>query len=152
MDIQDFTMTGRLTKDPEAQVSDSGLTQARFRIATHRWGRENGEMKEVTDFYDVAVWDRSERNRLGETCAKNLRKGREVCVVGRLQRSRWSGSDGVEHDDVKLIADKVKFLAEASSRPAEQSSPASPPAQVAAMAGAARPAEQAEIDPDDIPF
>ena len=49
-------------------------------------------------------------NRLAETCAQYLAKGRQVYVEGRLQTRSWEGQDGQKRYRTEVIAETVRFL------------------------------------------
>lgn len=87
---------------------------ANFSIACDR------DYGDGTDFYDVVAWD-----RLAQNVSKYLSKGREVLVVGRMQKRSYEtkvpGTDVPYSRDVwELHAEKVQFLG--SAKDAGQSS------------------------------
>lgn len=96
-------LVGRLTRDPEMRVTNSGTKVTNFTIAVDRnYIKENGETD--TDFINIVTW-----RGLAENCAKYLGKGRLVGVDGSLQ-IRKSESDGRKYINPEVNADNVKFL------------------------------------------
>ena len=47
--------------------------------------------------------------KLAETCAKYLKKGRQVYVEGRLDTRVWE-SDKQKHQRTEIVASRVQFL------------------------------------------
>ena len=100
MSYQMWIGMGNLTADPEmTYVRETPKT--RFSIAINS---KHGE-KEETLFVDVECWD-----KLAETVAEYMRKGREVLVQGR-----WKMDEFVDRDEIKrrkwyVRADTVRFV------------------------------------------
>ncbi|WP_319475274.1 single-stranded DNA-binding protein [Marispirochaeta aestuarii] len=44
-----------------------------------------------------------------ETCAKVLKKGRGVRILGRLKQNRWEDAEGKTQYRIKIVADKLEF-------------------------------------------
>lgn len=109
MSLSQTTVVGRLTRDPEVREVTVGGQQtsvANFAVACDR------DFGEGTDFYDVVVW-----RKQAENVGKYLSKGREVVVVGRMQKRTYTAKtpEGAEYprDVWELHADKVQFLGSA---------------------------------------
>ena len=97
---------GNLGADPEMRYTANGNAVTTFRVATSRtFSGADGERREETEWFSIVTW-----NRLAETCAQYLTKGRQVYVEGRLQTRSWDGNDGIKHYRTELIAEEVKFL------------------------------------------
>ena len=60
-----ITISGRLTRDPEARVSANGKSVTNFALAVDR-----PFTKDTTDFFDVVTF-----GKLAEICGNNLDKG-----------------------------------------------------------------------------
>ena len=84
---------GNLTGDPEKRSTQSGKQVTTFTVACNRRGENAG-----ADFFRVAAWD-----KMGETCAQYLAKGRKVCVgitpahAGKRALVRWLVGCGGDH-------------------------------------------------------
>ena len=92
-------LIGRLTHDPDADHTTSGTAVTTFRLAIDRPGSN------AADFLTVKTWD-----RLAETTAEHLTRGRRVAVQGRLAQEEWVGSDGRRAERLTVVADRVEFL------------------------------------------
>ncbi len=97
-------MIGRLVKDPELRYTPSGAAVANFTIAVDRPFTTRQGTKE-TDFIDIVAWQ-----KLAETVANNLSKGRLVAVDGRLQVRSYETQDGQRRRVSEVVAENVRFL------------------------------------------
>jgi single-strand DNA-binding protein len=101
--MNNVSIIGRLTSDPELRALPSGTSVGQLRLAIQRPKRD-GEDRGA-DFVDVTVW-----NAQAETCAQYLSKGRQVAVTGRLEHSEWDDSDGNRRQKLTVVARTVDFL------------------------------------------
>lgn len=77
-----------------------------FSVATNeKWKDKNGEEKKATQWHKVVAF-----GKLAEICSQYIDKGRQVCVQGKMQYSKYKDNSGVERDQAQIIADKVFFL------------------------------------------
>lgn len=96
-------LIGNLTRDPESNTTQGGVTFTRFTIAVNRPANAQGER--FADYFDIIAW----RN-VAENCAKYLVKGNKVCVVGHVQRRQYEDRDGIKRTSFDVYADEVEFL------------------------------------------
>ena len=129
---------GNLGADPEMRYTANGSAVTTFNVATsRRFTDSSGERREETEWFRVVTW-----NRLAETCAQYLVKGRQVYVEGRLQTRSWEGQDGQKRYTTELIAEDVRFLGGGRQEGASSFTPGLP-------VGAD---SEGDVDPDDRPF
>lgn len=96
-------LVGRLTRDPELRMTNSGTPVANFTLAVERnYSDKNGE--KPVDFINIVTW-----RGLAENCARHLGKGRLVGVDGSLQIKK-SENDGRTYINPEVNADNVRFL------------------------------------------
>lgn len=102
--LNQITLMGRLTRDPELRRTGSGISVASFSLAVDRdfANRESGEKE--TDFIDIVAW----RNT-AEFVSKYFTKGRMAIVTGRLQIRNWTDKDGGKRRSAEVVADNVYF-------------------------------------------
>lgn len=99
-------LIGNLTRDPELRYIPSGQAVTTFTVAVNRnYTSGSGEKKEETSFIRVVVW-----GRRAEVCNEYLKKGRPVCVEGRLQSRNWEAQDGSKRSAIEVVANNVQFL------------------------------------------
>lgn len=121
-------LIGRLTKDPELRYTPSGVATASFTLAVERPFKTGGEKE--TDFINIVTWQ-----KLAESCANYLRKGRLTAIEGRIQVRNYE-KDEKKVYVTEVIADNVRFLESAGGSRNEQQSDSSP----------------IDISDDDLPF
>lgn len=140
IDVNDVSLTGRLTRDPELRYTASGTAVLTLRIACGRKFRtKSGETKEDTLFIDVVVWDRT-----AENCAQYLSKGRPVHVTGRLQSRSWE-KDGQKRTTIEVVGNRIQFMDFVSTEGGQGGESAS-------VASAGKDDAPPPPDDDDIPF
>lgn len=110
-------LIGNLTKDPELSETSSGVSYCKFSIAVNRpFANSDGE-REV-DFFNITTW-----RGQAKTCARYLKKGKKVCVVGSLQNREYTDKNNVKRTATDVIASEIEFLnarSEDDERPAEK--------------------------------
>ena len=139
-----YTIIGALVRDPETGTTDSGVNWCRFTVAARKRFHKEGEPD--AEFVRVTAW-----RGLGDTCAKYLKKGRKVAVVGEPKVHAWIGNDGNAKGQIEMNADEVEFVSNAagdgSSAPTDADAPPAPAGNVDPQSGMT----QVE-DPEDLPF
>ena len=105
--MNNITLTGRLTRDPELRTLPSGTPVASLRLAVEGMGR--GSRDEV-GYVNVSVFAKP-----GEAAARVLSKGWLVAVDGRLEYGEWETEDGSKRHDYTVIGN-VEFLAAPKDR------------------------------------
>ena len=126
-DVNQVTISGRLTHDPELRSLPSGKSVCRLRLAHNerRKDQNSGEWTDVPGFYDVDVW-----GGLGEWIADELHKGSKVVVAGRLMWREFETQDDPprKRTAVSITADTVIPVPGRSSDAATDFEPAAEPA------------------------
>ena len=113
---------GRLTRDPELRQTMSGVPMASFSLAIDRdYKDQSGEKK--TDFVPVIAW----RGK-ADFAGRYLRKGRLVCVTGRLEQQTWMDQNGNNRTSWQVVAENIYF-AESKRQDGGESPPPEPPPQ-----------------------
>jgi len=102
--VNNITVVGNLTRDPELRFTPSGTPVDRFGIGVNRGSKnkENGEWTNETSFYKVSAW-----HKLAENCAESLGKGDRVLVTGVPSIESYEAKDGSKRDIFKIIANVV---------------------------------------------
>lgn len=103
--VNHIILIGRLTRDPEAQYTQSGIAVTRFSIAVDRPFKNQETGEKETDFIDVVAW-----RRTAEFVTQYLTKGRLVAVEGRLQIRNWVAQDGTKRRSAEVVAENVQGL------------------------------------------
>ena len=105
-------LMGHLTRDPELKYTDEGTAVCELGLACNRrWTKKNGEKAESVIYVDVTAW-----NRMGETCAQYLLKGRGVLVSGYLAQDQWEDKETrKKRSKLRVVANNVTFLSNGSN-------------------------------------
>lgn len=102
--INNVTLTGRLTKDPEMKYTQSGTAVTTFTLAVDRaFKNQNGERE--ADFIMCQAW-----RKTAELIANNLRKGSLAGFVGRIQTRNYENQQGQRIYVTEVVVDTVIFL------------------------------------------
>ena len=103
--MNQLTIVGNLTKDPEVRTTQDGTAVCNFTVAVNRVKTPKNQ-NPGADYFDVSVW----RDR-AESCAKFLTKGSKVCVVGAVSVRTWETQDGRHGASLEIKgAKEVEFL------------------------------------------
>lgn len=114
MSLNKVMIIGNLGADPEMRYTPNGDAITNFNVAVNESWTSNGEKKERTEWVRVVCW-----NKLAETTAQYLTKGRQVFVEGRLQTRSWEDQSGQKRYSTEVVASTVRFLGE-RGEPREQ--------------------------------
>ena len=95
-----ITITGNVGRDPELKYSANGTAVVKFSVADTA-GRDDNKK---TIWHDVVVFKEQ-----AEHVAASVKKGSRVIVTGRLDKSEYTGKDGVKKQRVEVIADDVSI-------------------------------------------
>lgn len=140
-------LIGNLTRDPELQTTNSGVSVCRFSLAvTRRFANADGERE--ADFINIVVW----RNQ-AENCHKYLKKGSKCAVIGRIQTSSYDAPDGSKRYTTDVVADEVEFINNnRNGGDGDGSTYTAPEASNKPNTKAKQSAELQEIDDESLPF
>jgi len=84
------SLIGRVGVKPQEEVFDSGAKKSRIVIATNEGYRnKNGEWVDNTQWHNVIAW-----GPLAERVTKQLDKGFEIIIEGRLVNNVINGKNG----------------------------------------------------------
>jgi len=130
--VAEFTILGRLTKDPDTNYTAAGQTVTKLSIAVNN----SYKGKDETSFFTVTVFGRS-----AENASQYLSKGKQVFISGEMKQNTWTGNDGAKNTKYEFLARKVVFIGAGNS-------------PVAGRTAAATKDDDfvPEIDDNDIPF
>jgi single-strand DNA-binding protein len=105
-DINKIVIIGRLTKDPEMKYTTNGTATCKFSIAVNESYKKGEVWENYVNFFDIVTWV-----GLAESCNKNLKKGLQVAIEGKLKQSRWvNQTDNKPQSKIEIIADSVQYL------------------------------------------
>jgi single-strand DNA-binding protein len=102
--INQVTLLGNLTRDPELRQTPTGQEVVSFSLALNRSYKQDDEWKEAVDYIDCVAWA-----NLATQISQSLSKGSRALVTGRLQNRTWE-SDGQKRSKTEVLATDVTFL------------------------------------------
>lgn len=150
LNLNQVTLVGRLTADPERKQTTSGVPVCTFTLAVNRRYQPKNEdgspAQQQADFISCVAW----RNQAEFLC-KYFRKGSSVCITGAIQTRSWTDQNNQKRYATDVVADAVMFVdnkedSESGAESAAQGS-AVPPAIDAITAPAFEP-----LNDEGLPF
>ena len=123
-DINNVSLTGRLTRDSELRVTAGGTQLLSFTLAfnTSVRNRQTGEWDERSNFIDCTMF-----GKRAEALLNFLAKGQKVAIEGKLRYATWD-KDGQRHSKLDLIVDEIEFLGQRQGTAQPAQAPAAPQA------------------------
>lgn len=98
--MNDVTIYGNLTRDPEVKVIEAGgrkTSVVNFTVAINRrYTKQNGDKAEDTTFVNCEAWDTG-----AETIGKYLTKGSPILLKGSIKNETWE-KEGQKHSRTKV--------------------------------------------------
>lgn len=108
-----FTLIGRLTKEPILKSTSTGKSVCEISLAV-----SNG--KDDTSFIQVSFW-----NKIADTISKYCKKGDLLGVNGIIKNHNWEDKNGNKRYDYTFIGNKISFLATTKKEIKEENKKAS---------------------------
>jgi single-strand DNA-binding protein len=99
-------LIGRLGQDPEVKTLESGKKVTNFTMATNEtYKGADGNKTEETTWHNIVAW-----NGLAEISSKYLKKGKEVCIEGRISYRTYTDKNGVPKSVTEIVASDLVLL------------------------------------------
>ena len=137
--INNVTLVGRLTRDPELRYTPSNIAITTFNMAVNR-NFKNQDGNREADFINCMIW-----RQQAENFANWVKKGNLVGITGRIQTRSYENQQGKRVYVTEVVADTFQSL-EKRDNSANQSNIED---QMPASFGATNPLD---ISDDDMPF
>lgn len=97
--LNQITIMGRLTKNPELRTTNGGTSVCSFTVAVDR---DYGDKQ--TDFIECVAWKNT-----GEFISRYFSKGHMIALTGKLQSRKWQDRDGNNRIAWEVNADHAWF-------------------------------------------
>ncbi|WBW50237.1 single-stranded DNA-binding protein [Peptoniphilus equinus] len=126
--MNNVSLMGRLTRDPELRYTPNGAAVCRFNVAVDRRlskeRRQDAERNNqpTADFISCTAW-----NKTAELIANYFHKGDRIALTGRIQTGRYEDKDGKTVYTTDVIAETIDFVETANSSSQGQSAMQRPP-------------------------
>jgi single-strand DNA-binding protein len=118
MQLNEITVVGNLTKDPEMKYTPSGAGVCTISIGINRTTKVKGsqELKKEVVFINVVVWGKE-----AEKVAQTVGKGAQVLVMGRLTQDSWEDkTTGQKRSIIKITATHIIPIPREEKQPTEE--------------------------------
>lgn len=94
-------LVGRVGKDPEIKVFDSGGFIANFSLATSEYWKDKstGEKKERTEWHRICVKNAT----LADWVSKNVKKGDLLMLEGQLETRKYQDKQGRDSYTTEIV-------------------------------------------------
>ena len=102
--LNQITIMGRLTRDPELRRTQSGIPVCTFTVAVDRDFQQRDGSEKQTDFIDCVAW-----RSTAEFVTKYFAKGRMIIVSGSLQSRKWQDKNGQNRVSWEISVGNVYF-------------------------------------------
>ena len=96
--MNNFQITGRISKDLELRMTQSGKQVLDISVAITN-GKDDTTFLTTTTFGKVA-----------ENICKYCKKGDTIGIEGIIKNHSWEDKNGVKHYDYSFLANRVEFL------------------------------------------
>ncbi len=101
--MNNVSLLGRLTADPELRHTQSGIATTRFNIAVDRQYTKAGEERQA-DFITIVAW-----RQTAEFVCKYFSKGQRIALTGSIRTGSYTAQDGSKRYTFEVFADNVEF-------------------------------------------
>ena len=102
--INQVTLVGRLTKDPELRYTAEGKAVSNVTIAVNRPFR-NKEGEYEADFVQCTLWKKT-----AENTAQYCRRGSIIGITGRIQTRHYENQERKKVYVTEVVAEMVQFV------------------------------------------
>lgn len=101
--MNNVSLVGRLTRDPEVRYTDSGTSIARFTVAVDRRFKQDGG--QTADFIGCIAFGKT-----AEFIEKYFHQGMKVGLNGRIQTGSYTNKDDIKVYTTDVVAENVEFV------------------------------------------
>lgn len=101
--LNNFSLMGRLTRDPEIKTTPSGVKVLSFTVACDR-NFKNQDGTTTADFIDCVAW-----RQQAEFINKYFAKGKMIALTGSLQTRTYTDRDGIKRKVYEVNVESVNF-------------------------------------------
>ena len=103
MSINNVTLVGNMTRDPELRRTATGKAVTTFTLALNRI--KSSSDGQQADYISCVVW-----GKIAESTAQYCSKGSKVGVVGHLQSKSYDNAQGQRVYVTEVVCEQVDFI------------------------------------------
>ncbi|EPI38660.1 single-stranded DNA-binding protein [Enterococcus faecalis] len=102
--INNVTLVGRLTKDPDLRYTQSGTAVGQFTLAVNRnFTNQQGDRE--ADFINCVIW-----RKAAESFTNYARKGTLIGLTGRIQTRNYDNQQGQRVYVTEIVVENFQLL------------------------------------------
>lgn len=139
-------LVGRLTKDPELQTTNNGISLVRFNVACKSKAR-NKDGEQETDFFVCVAW-----REKAELIHKYCKKGSMLQISGSMGSRSYEKQDGTKQTIWEINVEDIEFLSSTNEESAEKKEKTTTKAKSKTTPKQAELTPLDDVDDDDLPF
>ncbi len=144
-DVNNVTLLGNVTRDPDLRYTPSGAAVLSFGLATNRRYKKGEEWVDEPSFHNIVIWNNA------ESLAKRIKKGTRIYVEGRLQTRSWDDKDGKKQYKTEVVVNRIILVARFEGDNQSYGTVSSDISNEAVKTSSDSN-EDDTIDPNDLPF
>lgn len=104
--VNRVTLIGRVGVDPDVRHLDSGVSVARFTLATNEsYTDKSGNKVSNTEWHNIVVW-----RGLSEVVEKYVKKGDLLYIEGKLRHLTYEDKNGNKQYRTDVICETLRML------------------------------------------
>lgn len=96
--MNNVSLIGRLTRDPEVRYTQNQKMYAQFNLAVNKVGVEGA------DFINIIAW-----NKTAKLVSLYFKKGNKIGITGRINTRNYDDKDGKKVYVTEVIAENIDF-------------------------------------------
>ncbi len=99
-------LIGRPGAEPEIKNLSNNNKVARFRLAVDERRRNaNNEWVTDTQWFNLVAW-----GPVAERMEKNVKKGLQIAVDGKLRNNEWTDDKGQRHSNIEVLVNDLFLI------------------------------------------
>lgn len=103
--VNKVILIGNVGKDPEVKHLESGVTLAKFSLATTEVYKKDNEKRSATEWHNIVAF----RN-LGDIVKNYVKKGDALYIEGKIQTRSWEDKDGNRKYITEIVGNNIQML------------------------------------------
>lgn len=141
--MNNVSLTGRITKDPEIRYTQNQNACVMFTIAVDR-GYKDAQGNKLSDFIPCVAW-----NSQAEFISKYVKKGNLIEVTGTIQSRSYQNQQGETRVVIEVVLDSVSNL---TPKPKEEAPTPQEPSRFKPTQQTQQQSQEFIVNDDDLPF
>lgn len=105
--LNNVSLMGRLTTDPELKQTQSGVSVTSFSLAVERNFTDKQSGKREADFINIIAW-----RGTADLICKYFSKGKLIALQGSFQSRNYKDKNGNKRTVIEVVAEQVFFTGE----------------------------------------